>query len=166
MSERRIPVTRGRFVIVDEGDYARLGGFRWHLHPGANGSAYAARTVQRLGRKRKILMHREILGAPAGVVVDHVDSDGLNNRRSNLRLANAAGNSRNRRSAVGSTSRYLGVYWDAPRQKWRAKIKHERRSRELGRFDCEADAARAYDAAAVALHGEFARLNFPAGAVT
>jgi hypothetical protein len=114
---------------------------------------------------RTIKMHREIMGAPDGVEVDHRDGDSLNNRRSNLRLATRQQNACNVRSArMCKSSQYKGVCWCAPKSAWRATIVVNKKQRHLGMFEDEAAAARAYDAAAQELHGDFARLNFPEAA--
>ncbi|MHC4574071.1 MAG: HNH endonuclease [Planctomycetota bacterium] len=105
-------------------------------------------------------MHREICCAPRGVVVDHIDGNGLNNRKSNLRLCTVRQNLWNRRPA-GGTSLYKGVCWRAEKKKWAARITCRDRRHHLGYFDTEMEAADAYDKKAAALFGEFAYLNFP-----
>jgi hypothetical protein len=89
-------------------------------------------------------MHREVLGLAAddSRVVDHVNRDRLDNRRSNLRLLSAAENAQNQGPARGSTSRFRGVHWCASRRKWVARVKIDGRHRNLGRFDDELEAAR------------------------
>ncbi len=91
--------------------------------------------------------------------IDHKNRDRSDNRIDNLRAATHALNNSNagRRKKTG----YKGVYWHKQRQKWNTKIKANYHSYHLGLFSNEADAARAYDAAAMRLHGEFACLNFP-----
>lgn len=95
-------------------------------------------------------------------LIDHKNGDTLDDRWENLRPATRGQNSKNRRSAVGSSSRYLGVSWDAQRQKWRATIQVHGSLKCLGRFDNEEIAAAAYDAAALKHHGGFSRSNLPA----
>jgi len=91
--------------------------------------------------------------------IDHRDGNPANNRISNIRIATRSQNMCNRKAA--GVSEYLGVSWYAPSSKWRAKIVTDRRQKHLGYFDDEAAAAKAYDAAAIKFHGEFARPNFP-----
>jgi predicted Zn-ribbon and HTH transcriptional regulator len=102
-------------------------------------------------------MHQLIAGSRN---VDHVDGNGLNNRRSNLRPATKSQNGANARKNPGKTSRYKGVFWDRERSAWQAKIMVNRKALSLGRFASEEDAALAYDLAAREAFGEFALTNF------
>ncbi len=107
-------------------------------------------------------MHQEIIQVPKGMVVDHINHDGMDNRDANLRAATRAQNMRNRRKiSKSSSSKYKGVTWKKDRSKWEASITFERKYIFLGHFENEIDAARAYDEAAKKYHGEFACLNFP-----
>ena len=92
--------------------------------------------------------------------IDHINHDRQDNRICNLREATPSENGRNRRSRPNSSSQYLGVCFDAARNKWKAEITAMYKSKFLGRFDCEIEAAKAYDQAAKKIHGEFAFLNF------
>ncbi|SLN74675.1 AP2 domain protein [Roseivivax jejudonensis] len=98
---------------------------------------------------------------PSDRHIDHINGDPTDNRICNLRLATRSQNNQNVRSAKGSSSRYKGVAWDKSRGKWTAGIKHNYKRHNLGRFDCEEEAARAHDAAALRIYGEYAKLNFP-----
>jgi hypothetical protein len=109
-------------------------------------------------------MHRQITGAAAGLVVDHIDNDGLNNRRSNLRICTIKQNSRNSRSP-GGASRYKGVSRDKRHKKWRVKIICNGKRISVGYFANEIKAALAYDEHAKELFGEYAYLNFPDAAL-
>jgi hypothetical protein len=95
---------------------------------------------------------------PGAAQIDHRDGDGLNNRRENLRPATRTQNNANQRKYRG-TSRYKGVSWDVSSRRWRARIHCDHRETSLGQFTSEADAARAYNAAALEHFGEYARLN-------
>ena len=106
-------------------------------------------------------MHRQITNAPDHRVVDHIDHDGLNNRKRNLRLCTFAENCRNTRRTAPSTSKYKGVHWNKRRKKWAASIRFDNKTYHLGCFDSELAAALAYDQAAKKYHGAFASLNFP-----
>ncbi len=153
---RRIPLTKGKFALVDAEDYYRLAQFNWHAKLGST-TMYAAR---RDGGKM-IKMHRLIMDAPDHLVVDHIDHNGLNNCRGNLRLCTTAQNSRNMFSNNGSTSRYKGVCWHKKRKKWSATIQFNKKSYHLGYFEDEIKAAKAYDKQAAEYFGEFACPNFP-----
>jgi len=112
------------------------------------------------GRKgRRIKMHRLILAAPDNVHVDHINGDGLDNRRENLRPVTPQQNQANSRKHIAGASRFKGVAWSKPAKKWRAYINVGRKQQHLGLFDEEIAAARAYDAKAVALFGEHAHTN-------
>lgn len=105
-------------------------------------------------------MHRVIMGEPRGLVVDHIDGNSLNNRRSNLRVCTVSQNHQNQRFR-GGLSRYKGVCFLKKINKWRANIGFDGRRMHIGCFDNEVDAAKAYDRKAGELFGEFAYLNFP-----
>ena len=113
--------------------------------------------------KITLLSHRMIFYLVYGYLpqsVDHIDRNPRNNKISNLRAATLSQNQMNRTSARGSSSRYLGVTWDASRGKWAAKIKGVGgQTNNLGRFKCEREAASHYNLAAMESHGEFANLN-------
>jgi len=151
---RFIPLTQGKVAIVDKEDYEELSRYKWHASSRVE-SCYAYR---RKG-KRSLSMHREIMGEPKGMVVDHIDGNGLNNRRRNLRVCTSSQNHQNRRRTRGR-SRYKGVCWEKRRNKWRAEIMLEGRHIDIGCFADEVEAARAYDKKAKELFGEFAYLNF------
>jgi hypothetical protein len=158
---RKIYLNEGEFTIVDPPDYYRFGNFKWFVE-GNGTNLYAIRTIKTEPKKTKFLsLHREIMNAPDGLFVDHRNTDSLDNRRANLRLATNSQNQCNKRKTRSHTSsRYIGVSFNKHRQKWLAYITYEGKTIWLGAFDNEIDAARAYDAAAKKYHGEFARLNF------
>lgn len=156
-----IPLTKGLCAIVDADDYDTLMRWNWYSWCG-KAATYAIRNAPLTDGKRGTLhMHRVIMDAPDNMRVDHINHNGLDNRRANLRLCTNAENSRNTTSAKGSLSKYLGVSWDSGSGKWRAHIRIKGGRLALGRFFDEAEAARAYDAAARLHHGVFANPNFP-----
>lgn len=156
---KEIALTRGMFAIVDDSDYEWLMQWKWYaIKP--RKTWYAARKQTQGPRvQNMIYMHRVILNAPSGKMVDHCDGNGLNNARSNIRLCSNAENHYNQFPVSGKSSKYKGVCWNKRRGKWNAVITANGIARHLGVFEQEADAAVAYNKAALELHGEFARLN-------
>lgn len=156
---KTIPLSKGHEAIVDEEDYEALAIFKWSAQE-VPGKVYAKRAVGSGPRHRTLLLHRVITGAEQHQLVDHINGNGLDNRRSNLRIANKSENGQNQRTKrANTTSRYKGVHFYKSRNKWVAEIKHKGVRRSLGYFESEDDAARAYNAAAVETFGEFAALN-------
>lgn len=150
-----VTLTRGLVAVIDAADVGIIDQWNWHAQVHHTGHAYAYRTTAKDGKNRPLAMHRALTGAPAGTHVDHRDGDGLNNRRSNLRVCTHAENMQNRvldrRNRFGAS----GVW--ARRGKYRACIKINRRTIHLGTFETPEEAAAAYHGAAKVLFGEFAR---------
>lgn len=163
-----IPLSRGLVAVVDEGDFQRLAAYRWYASPACQRERkfYAVRQERKGGLNRNIYMHREILFCNDGEIADHINSDTLDNRRRNQRVATRQLNNVNRR--YRSMSGYRGVYIERRASgngfTYLAQITVEYRSRNIGRFQSAEEAARAYDAEAERAFGEFAVLNFPGGA--
>jgi len=152
---RFIPLTKGKIAIVDSKDYEWLSKYKWYANEKVNGF-YACRH-----KNGKITyMHREITKAPKNLVVDHIDHNTLNNRRSNLRVCTVVENLFNCRGSR-KTSKYKGVFRHKKMKKWRSAIGHNHKYMEIGYFDNEVEAAKAYDREAAKSFGEFAYLNFP-----
>ena len=163
---RRIPLTRGKYTIVDPQDYPRLSKYKWQASKGSSsGTYYAARCTWDPVNKKKhtIKMHREIITPPHPLVVDHINNNGLDNRKANLRPATKSQNTINKqfKKKKGAHSRYRGVTWEKSISKWKAQIRAKGTPRVIGYYDDETAAAREYDKAARKFHGEFAVLNFP-----
>ncbi len=151
---RRIPLGHDRFAIVDAKDYKWLSKHKW-CASNKRGTIYA---IRRTKEGKTVYMHREIMKAPKGTIVDHIDHNTLNNRRCNLRVCTPEQNYANM-GPHGGKSGYVGVY---PRGgKWEAGITWHGRHFYLGRYDDPVEAARARDRKAYQLHGVHAYLNLP-----
>jgi hypothetical protein len=159
---RKIPLTQGRFAIVDPADYARLSRYKWRLcRTKGKNVLYAERSVRLPnGKYSRILMHRQLIRPPKGYVIDNVNGSGLDNRRANLRLATVAQNAWNANKR-NPRSGYKGVWLAKDKALWRAAIVCNGKRKHLGYFHNKLTAAQAYDQAAKEYHAEFARLNFP-----
>jgi hypothetical protein len=155
---RYIKLTKGKYATVDAADYEWLAKYKWHAS-GEQGSnrLYACRN----DHGRVVSMHREIMKPPRGKVVDHINGDGIYNRRSNMRNCKQLQNSQNTRRRVkeGKKSKYRGVF---PRgSKWQATVQYDGKSYYLGLFDSEVEAAMQRDRKAIEMAGVYAMLNFP-----
>jgi hypothetical protein len=149
---KTIPLGDGFYAYVDAADYEWLSRWTWHLCGG-----YAVRSEKR----RLVFMHREIVHAPRGKPVDHINRNKLDNTRLNLWICTPVENARNRSKRRGTFSRFRGVSYNKDHAKWFARIGFKGRCIHLGYFTDEVEAARAYDRKAVELFGATAHLNFP-----
>lgn len=150
--------TNGGHTLIDCSDLATVQELNWRLH--TNG--YASTEVRQDGRRRRLYLHRVLLAAPPGIEVDHANRDRLDNRRSNLRLATRRQQTANQSIRSNNSSGFRGVSMNRKRGKWQAHIRIHGKSVSLGAaFTSPDEAARAYDAAAVQVFGDFANLNFP-----
>lgn len=154
---KEIPLTQGKTTIIDDEDYPLVSQYKWYAKN--NGNTWYAVTSHL--RNNNLQMQQLLMG---GSGYDHIDGDGLNNTRKNLRKATTQQNSWNRRKMVHrNSSKYKGVQiQNNYRHKisWIARIYVDGKQYYIGSFDTEEEAARAYDARATQLFGEFAWLNF------
>jgi len=150
----RIPLTRGKFALIDPEDFWRVARIKWNAHF-EHGNWYA---IASGGRK----MHRLLLNARPGELVDHANGDGLDNRRScNIRICTPAQNGMNKRG-YSSGTKFKGIYWYRATGQWTGQITAPGGRRvSIGYHDSEIAAAKARDQLAIELHGAFAFLNFP-----
>jgi RimJ/RimL family protein N-acetyltransferase len=159
-----IPLTQGKVALVDDEDYERvMAAGPWHATQMSNTYYAFHSTYDEHHRRGSLLMHRLLTDAPPGQGVDHINGNGLDNRRTNLRLATKAQNGINRPLPPNGSpsSQYKGVAWFKRDQCWRARI--GKNSLHIGYYSSEEEAARAYDEKAKEIYGDFAWLNFPGG---
>ena len=154
---RRIKLSQGKYAIVDPEDYEPLNKHKWHLMKFKN-TQYAVRIENGFAI---IHMHRQIMNPPKKMIVHHMNHDGLDNRRTNLRIVTYKQNAVNNKPAGKCTSKYKGVHWHKAKKKWQVALRHNRKKIYIGLFEDEHEAAKAYDTAAKKYHGEYAYLNFP-----
>lgn len=151
---KEIPLTQGKFAIVDDEDYEYLMQWKWTYDSG-----YARRQQTIDGKRQKIRMHNQIMNPEDGLVVDHIDGDGINNTKSNLRKCSRQENAKNRTKQKDTSSSYKGVSWCSRYEKWIVSIKNNKKTTRIGYFTNEIAGANAYNYYAKLYHGEFAKLN-------
>ena len=147
-----VPLTRGLFTRIDAIDLDRIRHYSWHRGSARNGG----RTYARTRIKRKITeMHRLLMDPPAGLEVDHINRNILDNRRCNLRICTHAQNAANRHGWTPHTSRHRGISWDKNRERWVAQIYQNGKTIWYHSFSTEEEAHQAYEAKAREVFGEF-----------
>ena len=165
-------------VLVDEEDWEKVSQYKWSvdatarknscggfyaktgiLHP--DGGWYDNPTSGRGRRRTTMFLHRFLMNPPPGYMVDHINHNGLDNRRENLRICTRVENGRNRLPSKKSASGYKGVVKTSRGCRWQAKINIDKKQTYIGSFATAEEAARAYDAKAIEVFGEYANLNFP-----
>lgn len=160
---KKVPLSQGYEALVDDRDYERVARFNWFVCIKPHSRIIYGQRAERFGggRRKTILLHRFILGiADSKIFVDHINHDGLDCRRSNLRACTMSQNCRNRRKTIHkATSGFKGVSFDTESGKWLSQLWIGKRNKKLGRFQTELEAAKAYNEAARQLHGPFAFLN-------
>ena len=149
---KEIKLSKGFVAQVDDEDFEYLNQFKWYVYIDRV-YRYALRRDNK--SRKRIKMHRVILNAPDNILVDHIDHNGLNNQRNNIRLCT---NTQNQWNMKGRRNGFKGV--SIENNRFRAAIKYQSKTIHLGNFKTEEDAAKAYDKKATELFGEFAYLNF------
>lgn len=156
---KKIPLSQGLFALVDDSDYDFLMQWKWTANKERK-TFTAYRQSNQTTSRTFIYMHRLIMNMPKkGIFVDHIDGDGLNNQRNNLRLCTNAENLMNRGANKNNTSGYKGVTFYRRLNKWHGQIMLNRKQLHLGYFTSKEAAARAYNEAAKKYFGEFAKIN-------
>lgn len=152
-----IPLSQGKFAMVDDQDYESLNQYKWHAYSrNAHSAIYAVRSEWIKGTTKSIRMHRQILNAPEDYVVDHKDHNGLNNQRSNIRLATKSQNQWNMKPYPGIKN--IGIRKHG--NKWEARIGYKGKILYLGAFKTESEAVEIRNKKATELHGQFKYNNF------
>lgn len=149
-----IQLTQDKVALIDDDDLDLVDGYKWHAHCNQSGHWYAKT------RSGTLSMHRQIMNPSEGFEVDHINGDGLDNRRENLRIVTSTQNKGNMKKQEGRSSEYKGVTWDKSRNKWIVHIHKQDKQVYLGRYFDEEIAAKVYDDAAREYFGEHANTNF------
>lgn len=147
------------FAIVDNEDFDYLNQWKWYSIP-KNNSLYVVRGSGPAKKRIRIYMHREILGFPDKLFVDHLNHNPLDNRRCNLRVCTNSQNMANQKIRSGNkTSKYKGVCWDKTLKKWKASPGYQGEQKTIGFYKTESEAGIAYNNFMKEKFGEFACLN-------
>jgi hypothetical protein len=156
---KKIELTKGLFALVDDEDYDILNNYKWHITENKNKlTKYASR--RQYPENKMIKMHRQIMGAiDPKIHIDHIDGNGLNNCKSNLRICTLSENNRNITKRKNCTSKYKGVHYSKRDDLYTAYINCNKKRTYIGWFKNEIEAAKAYNKSALELFGEFAKLN-------
>ena len=149
-----IPLTQGKVALVDAEDYERVNQHKWHYHK----QGYARRMLPIGSGKKKVLcMHHMIIDVPEGFHPDHINGNGLDNRRVNLRIATPTQNSHNAKMRGDNTTGHRGIFEDKKYNKWRVAFKIDGVQKQFGYYDSKQEAIDMYHSVSKSLRGEFAR---------
>lgn len=148
ISSKKYPIAT---ALIDDDDWDKVRGYEWRV--------MKTKYTNYVQAKGGVLLHRIVMDAKKGEFVDHINGNGLDCRKSNMRLCTQSQNNANRRRHGQFKSKYFGVYWDNHRGGWRATITKDKKSRKSPRMKSELDAAKQYNEWAIEAHGEFAKLN-------
>ena len=157
---KKIPLTQGKFAIVDDGDFEELSKHKWCIMKSGRNAFRAVRGIWKNERRITVYMHRVVMNAPKNLDVDHINHNPLDNRKCNLRVCTKSQNQHNQQLHKDGSSRFKGVSINRQVNKWAAAIKFKSKSISIGLFGSEVEAAKAYDEKAKELFGEYAYVNF------
>lgn len=154
---KRIKLTQGKFALVDDNDFENLNKYNWYTDK--RGDTFYARRKFPMGggKQTSVGMHTMIMGIPKGMSTDHIDGNGLNNQRDNLRVCTSGENQRNRGKTIRNTSGFKGVHWSKRDRRWQARIGVDGTRIYLGNFKNKIDAYDAYCRGCERFHGNFSK---------
>lgn len=152
---KKIILIGGKLATVDDEVYEEIAQYKWGFV-----GRYAYTQEWTKGTSKNIYMHRMIMGFPSQMEIDHINGDGLDNRKANLRVVSHAQNMANQKSRKNTSSIYKGVSWNKRRGKWESYIETSGKKKHLGYSLDEQEAAKTYDVAAIRIFGVYARPNF------
>lgn len=155
---KEIELTKGKFTLVDDDDFEKISQYKWYVTKKRD-NYYAYRDQMINKKKYHIPLHRFLLNVPENMEVDHINRNGLDNRRENLRVCTQGQNNANRLKYKNNTSGYKGVFWHIKNKYWRTQIVINKKAIHIGVFQDKVDAAKAYNQAALKYFGDFANLN-------
>ena len=163
---KEIILTQGKVSLVDDEDYDYINQFKWHALKQDKGF-YAGRKIRINGKRKYLFIHQIICPVSKGLEVDHIDHNGLNNQKYNLRSAthaqnmhNSSQNQSNSGKQINNTSGYKCVFWHKKNKKWFVQIGKDNKIYFLGYFIDPIEGAKTYDVAAVLLFEDYCLLNF------
>jgi hypothetical protein len=146
---------RNKYMFIDDFYLAFLKNNKIHFRCG-----YAAIWANNGTSKGSyVFIHRLIMKASKGQIVDHINGDCLDNRLSNLRLTDLSGNQRNKKISSNNKSGYKGVSWNTGSKKWQVYITYNQKQHYIGLFKSKIEAAKAYNIKALEIFKEFAKIN-------
>lgn len=151
---KKIKLTKGKFALVDDEDYGKLSKYKWHANHDNKGKFYADRsTFKGIKGEFERKMHRLIMDCPKGKEIDHIDGNGLNNQKSNLRVCTHAQNMKNMIAHKDSRSGLRGV--SPSGKKWQVRITNNYKEKYIGTYNSKLEAYQAYCDACTKYHGDY-----------
>jgi hypothetical protein len=156
---KQILLTQGKVALIDDDDFEYINQWKWRVAKCHNGAIYACRGTYNPNFSM-ILMHRVIMQTPGSLVVDHIDHNGLNNQKTNLRNCTDSENRCHSYRKSNNKTGFKGISWNQKNKRWYVEISVNHQRIYIGCFRVCADAVSAYDEAAKKYHGEFAQTNF------